>query len=88
MQQEGCDRKAGRVCVQGDARMWDEERQMTLFTDRFDDSDGSATCKITYRHGHIEVATSPRFSALYMTGQELEDSMTRTGLRPELVWKR
>lgn len=76
------------LLCQADARMWDEDRQMQLFQERFDDVDGSATCKVSYRFGEVTISTSPRFAAMYMNGQEIEDTMTRTGLRPELVWKR
>jgi hypothetical protein len=66
----------------------EEEEQVQSFLDMCVDDDGSAICSAVYNGGKLQLTLNSRFAAMYMTLEELETTVAREKLRPELVWRR
>jgi hypothetical protein len=66
----------------------EEEEQVQSFLDMCVDDDGSAICSAVYSGGRLQLTLNSRFAAMYMTLEELEATVARDKLRPELVWRR
>jgi hypothetical protein len=58
------------------------------FLDMCVDDDGSAICSAVYNGGALQLNLNSRFAAMYLTPEELEATVARDKLRPELVWRR
>lgn len=61
---------------------------MQSFLDMCVDDDGSAICSAVYSGGALQLNLNSRFAAMYLTLEELESTVARDRLRPELVWRR
>lgn len=61
---------------------------MQSFLDMCVDDDGSAICSAVYSGGALQLNLNARFAAMYLTLDELEATVARDRLRPELVWRR
>jgi len=66
----------------------EEEEQVQRFLDMCVDDDGSAICSAVYSGGRLQLTLNSRFAAMYMMLEELEATVARDKLRPELVWRR
>ncbi len=66
----------------------EEDEQVQSFLDMCVDDDGSAICSAVYSGGRLQLTLNSRFAAMYMTLEELETTVARDRLRPELVWRR
>lgn len=72
----------------GAASTAEEDEQVQSFLDMCVDDDGSAICSAVYCGGALQLNLNPRFAAMYLTLEELEATVARDKLRPELVWRR
>lgn len=61
---------------------------MQSFLDMCVDDDGSAICSAVYSGGALQLNLNSRFAAMYLTLEELEATIARNRLRPDLVWRR
>lgn len=76
-----------RGAMGGTVAATEEQEQVQSFLDMCVDDDGSAICSAVYSGGRLQLTLNSRFAAMYMTLEELETTVARDKLRPELVWR-